>query len=88
MFSFGVHLVGTHPGSRRWLTSWWTQFPPRQGTHTPPRVGVVEVQLTTVVSVDPKQVVRVSFREVPVFEVREVLRLCGCAHLIWPHLGG
>ena len=34
MFSFGVHLVGTHPGSRRWLTSWWTQFPPRQGTHT------------------------------------------------------
>lgn len=35
----------------------------------------MDVQLTAVVSVDPRQVVRVSFREVPVFEVREVLRL-------------
>lgn len=34
VFSFGVHLVGTHPGSRRWLTSRWTRFPPRQGTQT------------------------------------------------------
>lgn len=35
----------------------------------------MDVQLTAVASVDPKGVVLVSFREVPVFEVREVLRL-------------
>jgi len=32
----GVHLVGTHRASRRWLTPWWTgtETPPPEGTHT------------------------------------------------------